>query len=40
LQRGSVVQTTAFHAARLTSQMIHKALATQNGDKDEEEDKE
>lgn len=39
-QPGHVVQTTAFHAARLTSQMIHKALAAQNRDKDEQGDKE
>jgi hypothetical protein len=37
--RGNVMQTTAFHAARFTSEMIHKALATQNGDKGEEDDK-
>ena len=36
--RGSVVQITAFHAARLTSQMAHKAAATVNGDKDKEDE--
>ncbi len=35
--RGSVVQTVAFHAARVTSQMMHKAAAGQTGDKNEGE---
>lgn len=35
-QRGSVVQTAAFHTARLTRQMVHKALSAPNGNKDEE----
>ncbi|HET9182801.1 MAG TPA: hypothetical protein VFP59_11760 [Candidatus Angelobacter sp.] len=35
--RGSVVQIAAFHAARLTSQMAHKAAATVNGDDDKED---
>jgi hypothetical protein len=34
---GSVVQTAAFHTARLTSQMVHKALSSPGGNKDEEE---
>lgn len=37
---GSVVQTAAFHTARLTSQMVHKALSSPNGNKDEEENEE
>lgn len=35
-QRGSVVQTAAFHTARLTRQMVHKALSAPDGNKDEE----
>ena len=37
---GSVVQTAAFHTARLTSQMVHKALSSPSGNKDKEENEE
>jgi hypothetical protein len=39
-QGGSVVQTMAFHTARLTSQMVHQALSSGNGNKDEGENEE
>jgi hypothetical protein len=36
--RGSLVQTAAFHTARVTRQLVHKTLSSENGSKDGEDE--